>query len=80
MAVQWSIRTAFLDFSDAAPSLAALVAAIRGYTASFASSLATCLERQRQRHQLAALDDHALRDIGITRTQALHEAEKLFWN
>ena len=79
MAVQSSARTAFPDFSDAAPSFAAFAAAIRGHAASFAAWLAMCVERHEQRVQLAALEDHALRDIGITRAEALREAEKPFW-
>lgn len=35
--------------------------------------------RVRQRHTLARLDDRSLRDIGITRTDALAEANKPFW-
>ena len=37
------------------------------------------LERTRQRDALAGLDDRALRDIGITRTEAARECEKPFW-
>ena len=37
------------------------------------------LETARQRRTLAALDDHVLRDIGITRVEAEREAEKPFW-
>ncbi len=37
------------------------------------------IERARQRHALAALDDHMLRDIGITRVEAARECEKPFW-
>lgn len=36
-------------------------------------------ERARQRHQLGMLDAHQLRDIGISREQALAEASKPFW-
>ena len=36
-------------------------------------------ERSRQRHQLAALDDHMLRDIGLTRGQATQEAARPYW-
>lgn len=36
-------------------------------------------ERGRSRRILAGLDDHELRDIGITRTEALLESEKPFW-
>jgi uncharacterized protein YjiS (DUF1127 family) len=36
-------------------------------------------ERTRQRRQLAGLDEHMLRDIGISREQAMAEAGKPFW-
>jgi uncharacterized protein YjiS (DUF1127 family) len=36
-------------------------------------------DRVRGRHQLRELDDHVLRDIGITRLQAEAEANKPFW-
>jgi len=36
-------------------------------------------ERARQRHDLAALDARALRDIGISRETAMAEARKPFW-
>lgn len=34
----------------------------------------------RQRHALAALDDAMLRDIGLTRDQAMNEAARPFWD
>jgi uncharacterized protein YjiS (DUF1127 family) len=37
------------------------------------------LERSRQRRALAQLNDHMLRDIGLTRADAWAEAEKPFW-
>jgi len=37
------------------------------------------IERARQRKALAALDDHQLRDIGITRLDAARECGKPFW-
>ena len=37
------------------------------------------LEQRRQRCALRALDDRQLADIGVTREQALSEANKLFW-
>lgn len=40
---------------------------------------AAALERWRQREALAALDDRALADIGVTREQAAMEASKPFW-
>lgn len=41
--------------------------------------LATWSARRRHRGTLRALDDHLLDDIGITRSRAMHEAEKPFW-
>jgi uncharacterized protein YjiS (DUF1127 family) len=43
------------------------------------SLLATWIERARQRDALAGLDDQMLRDIGITRVEAVRECEKPFW-
>lgn len=37
------------------------------------------LERRRQRRALEALSDHMLSDIGISRADVEHEAEKPFW-
>lgn len=36
-------------------------------------------ERARQRRQLMALSDHLLKDVGINRADAEHEASKPFW-
>jgi uncharacterized protein YjiS (DUF1127 family) len=54
----------------------------RGLATRFAKAADLVLawsERVRQRRQLARFDDHLLRDIGITRADALAEAEKPFW-
>jgi uncharacterized protein YjiS (DUF1127 family) len=37
------------------------------------------LERSSQRRALGQLDDRLLRNIGLTRTQALREVAKPFW-
>ena len=37
------------------------------------------IERTRQRRALASLDEPMLRDIGITRVEAVRECEKPFW-
>lgn len=37
------------------------------------------IERTRQRRALAGLDDQMLRDIGITRVEAMRECDKPFW-
>ena len=36
-------------------------------------------ERRRQRQALAGLDDAMLKDIGLSRADALFEADKPFW-
>jgi len=36
-------------------------------------------ERRRQRRELLRLPDHVLKDIGISRAEALSEAGKPFW-
>jgi uncharacterized protein YjiS (DUF1127 family) len=43
------------------------------------SLIARWIERARQRHALAGLEDRMLRDIGITRLDAARECEKPFW-
>lgn len=35
---------------------------------------------KRSRHRLSELDDHMLRDIGLTREQASREAAKVCWD
>jgi uncharacterized protein YjiS (DUF1127 family) len=37
------------------------------------------IERTRQRQALAELDDRMLRDIGVTRVEAVRESRKPFW-
>ncbi len=37
------------------------------------------IERSRQRHALAGLDNRLLDDVGITRSQAAREIAKPFW-
>ncbi|MCP3867679.1 MAG: DUF1127 domain-containing protein [Gammaproteobacteria bacterium] len=56
---------------------------LRGTTVRWLSNRARQIEgfynRHRQRHQLMTLDDRLLKDIGISRTDALKEGEKPFW-
>lgn len=40
------------------------------------SALSLYLEKRKQRRQLLQLDDHLLKDIGITKQQAIDEAAK----
>jgi uncharacterized protein YjiS (DUF1127 family) len=41
--------------------------------------LSVWIERARQRRRLAVLSDQSLKDIGVSRCDALHEASKPFW-
>ena len=41
--------------------------------------VATWSARQKQRHDLAMLNDEALRDIGLTRSDVERETAKPFW-
>jgi uncharacterized protein YjiS (DUF1127 family) len=41
--------------------------------------MTSAVAKQRSRHQLASLDDSQLRDIGISREDALRESKKPFW-
>ncbi len=36
-------------------------------------------QRRRDRQHLAQLDDRLLRDLGVDRVEAMHEAAKPFW-
>ena len=47
--------------------------------ARFANLLLTWQDRANERHALASLDAHMLRDIGMSRADALREATKPFW-
>jgi uncharacterized protein YjiS (DUF1127 family) len=47
--------------------------------AAAARLIAQWIERARQRQALAGLEDRMLRDIGITRVDAVCECEKPFW-
>lgn len=45
----------------------------------FAGAVTKWDQRHRTRHALAELDDHLLRDIGLTYAQARKESAKRFW-
>jgi uncharacterized protein YjiS (DUF1127 family) len=40
----------------------------------------SCLDVARQRRQLLALDERKLKDVGISRIDALREANRQFWD
>jgi uncharacterized protein YjiS (DUF1127 family) len=43
------------------------------------ATVETWLQRRRQRRALLELSDHVLKDIGISRCEALQEGRKPFW-
>ncbi|RBW45350.1 hypothetical protein DS901_03780 [Loktanella sp. D2R18] len=47
---------------------------------SLLAHIITAFGVARQRHQLRNLDDRLLRDVGITRAQAMQEASKAPWD
>lgn len=49
-------------------------------TRSILNGLRDMIALSRQRRQLRALDDHMLADIGISRIEAVAEAQKPVWN
>ena len=55
---------------------------LKGLSALIVKSTDTVLDwqdRARQRHRLGEMDDHLLRDIGLSRADLEHEIEKPFW-
>jgi uncharacterized protein YjiS (DUF1127 family) len=67
---------------------ASAVAATRHHTAlddlsdavhSFVTTLRLWRRRMRERDYLARMDDRMLKDIGLTRAEALHLSDKPFW-
>ncbi|GGO80835.1 hypothetical protein GCM10011348_18430 [Marinobacterium nitratireducens] len=45
----------------------------------FRDALRRALARRRSRLDLLTLDDHMLKDIGISRADAIREGDKPFW-
>jgi uncharacterized protein YjiS (DUF1127 family) len=54
---------------------AAVVAALR----RFGAWCFTCFQRAEQRKRLAELDEHLLKDIGVSPRAAAEESTKPFW-
>ena len=55
---------------------------VKGFSGLIVKATDTVLdwqERARQRHRLGEMDDHLLRDIGLSRADLEHEAAKPFW-
>ena len=56
-----------------------LRARVRWLSVRIADLMLLWMERADQRRQLARLDSHLLKDIGVTRPEAAREASKPFW-
>lgn len=65
-------RATTLDAGPASPRAAQVVRRV-------VDALLDWQDRSRQRHALGTLDDRMLRDIGLTRVQALGEMHKAAW-
>jgi uncharacterized protein YjiS (DUF1127 family) len=50
-----------------------------GRVLGFLARIELWAERRRQRRALLELSDHVLKDIGISRSEALQEGRKPFW-
>jgi len=48
-------------------------------TVATAKWFSEAMLKRRTRHQLRELSDEMLRDIGVTRAEAMHEANRPFW-
>jgi uncharacterized protein YjiS (DUF1127 family) len=67
-------------FADTAPAhWHARDAAGSGWVTRASNVLARWLDASRSRQTLDELDEHMLRDIGLTRDEARREASKFFW-
>ena len=67
-------RTSLVDFGAAG-----LLGLVRRRVAIASRCAGVWARRRRQRLQLKDLDDHILRDIGISRAEADREMRKPFW-
>lgn len=69
------LRTA----GHAAPSLDISLKGLGTLIIRVSDTLLDWQERARQRHRLGEMDDHLLRDIGLSRADLEHESAKPFW-
>ncbi|MFI8479207.1 DUF1127 domain-containing protein [Pseudomonas sp. NPDC078700] len=53
---------------------------VRGYAGLIWAQLKRWNQLAKERHQLAALGDNALKDIGLSRADVMQESERRFWD
>ncbi len=53
---------------------------LREWVGHFFSYIQKCFDVARERRQLLSLDDEVLKDIGVSRADAVREAGRSFWN
>jgi uncharacterized protein YjiS (DUF1127 family) len=77
---RWEITMAFGNHSAAGTQRPARLGIALGTALGCAwLRLRAWIDRRRQRHALAELDDRLLRDIGVSRQAARRELDKWFW-
>ncbi|MCE3250458.1 MAG: putative conserved small protein [Geminicoccaceae bacterium] len=74
--MSFSVRPVGVDRSTAGPPAERLRAALSWVILA----VLRWQELARQRRALAALSDHMLKDLGLTRVDALREAGRPFWD
>jgi len=65
--------------SDRIPAPAERGSAHGSLVGALGRRILTWWERSRQRRALQALDDWALKDVGLSRADAMRECDKPFW-
>jgi uncharacterized protein YjiS (DUF1127 family) len=62
-----------------APAARGMLRSLAGSAATAQTLVAMWLQRSRARAELEQLDEHLLRDVGLSREQVLQETAKPFW-
>jgi len=77
--MQGPVRVERLSSRDAIASERASAGPLAALAASVRRRLVRWCERTRERRALAALDDWLLKDMGVSRSDAMRECDKAFW-
>lgn len=73
-------RTVYQDGVQTVGTASSLLTGARGVLVGIVETLLRWQELSVQRRQLLELDAHMLKDIGISRADAVREAKRPFWN